>query len=100
MIETIRHFLGNEGRLLSGSKSLYRERHPDGRPVFNCNLFVENEKAWHGDVDLVTESDTLQQLANALGKSVYIFTEHPYRWMKDEDVKLEEAIATYTPNND
>ena len=36
------------GRMISGSKSGYKERHPDNLIVFNANIIIESKgKIWH-----------------------------------------------------
>ena len=44
--------LGPRGRMISGSKTGYRDRHPDHLPVFNANVCFGSSKVWHGDLDL------------------------------------------------
>ncbi len=40
--------LGPAGRIISWSKEDYRERHPDGVPIFNANVVLARGKIWHG----------------------------------------------------
>jgi hypothetical protein len=62
-------------RLISGSKSGYRKRFPDHEVYFNANIFTENGKIWHGDLDLNLDSEKLQNLANELQTDLYILSE-------------------------
>jgi hypothetical protein len=73
--------LGPSGRLLSGSKSGYRRRHPDHEVHFNACLFGDDgTQLWFGDIDLTIETARLQKLANRLGRRVILTPEWPYRF--------------------
>nr|HPI82220.1 hypothetical protein [Candidatus Paceibacterota bacterium] len=41
------------GRMISGSKSGYRDRYPENLVVFNANIVTKKRgKVWHGDLDV------------------------------------------------
>jgi len=66
----------NLGRIISFSKSGYRERYPDNEVYFNANIFVLGEgKVWYGDLDITKESESLQNIARETGKDLYILSE-------------------------
>ena len=90
--------LGHPGRMISGSKSGYRNRFPDNRPVFNANVCVESGKIWYGDLDLTLDGEKLQQLADELGEKVYVLYEMDARFENEESPLLGQAIETYEPN--
>jgi hypothetical protein len=77
-------------RLISGSKSGYRERFPDHEVYFNANIFTENGKIWHGDLDLNLDSEKLQNLANELKTDLYILSEMDGRF-ENEQRKFSEV---------
>lgn len=89
--------LGFPGRMISGSKSGYRMRFPDNRPVFNANVCVESGKIWYGDLDLTLDGDKLQGLANELGERVYVLYEMDARFENEERPLLGQAVETYEP---
>jgi hypothetical protein len=65
-----------EGRMVCGSKSLYRDMFPDNEVYFNANIFVLGEgKIWYGDIDVTDDIDALQSVANQIGKDLYILRE-------------------------
>ena len=69
------------GRMLSGSKSGYWERHPDNLVVFNGNIVIEKHgKIWYGDIDVTLEEDKLQAIANELCRTLYVLSEHDARF--------------------
>jgi hypothetical protein len=89
--------LGHPGRMISGSKSGYRNRFPKNRPGFNANVCVESGKIWHGDLDLTLDGERLQQLANELDEKVYVLHEMDARFENEESPLLDRAIETYEP---
>lgn len=69
------------GKMLSGSKSAYHERHPDNNVVFNANVIIEKHgKVWFGDIDVTLEQDKLQAIANELCRDLYILGEFDARF--------------------
>jgi hypothetical protein len=79
-------------RLISGSKSGYRNRFPDHEVYFNANIFTENGKIWHGDLDLTLDSEKLQNLANDLKTTLFILSEMDGRF-ENENRKFTEVKA-------
>jgi hypothetical protein len=92
--------LGHPGRMISGSKSGYRNRFPDNRPVFNANVCVESGKIWYGDLDLTLDGEKLQQLADELDEKVYVLYEMDARFENEESPLLDRAIEKYDPKKD
>lgn len=73
--------LGEHGRLLSWSKSAYRNEHPEDEVLFNACVFSEDGLLiWFGDLNLTLEADRLQRLADRLGRAIYVTPELPYRF--------------------
>ena len=64
------------GRMISGSKSRYRDLYPDNEVYFNANVFVLGEgKIWHGDLDLTRDKDSLGEIAREIWKNLFILSE-------------------------
>jgi hypothetical protein len=77
-----------QGRLIAGSKSIYRERYPENEIYFNCNIFVPGEgKVWYGDIDVTLDREALKEIANEIGKNLYILREMDGRF---ENENLDE----------
>jgi hypothetical protein len=104
-MENIQEAFHNEGfisgRMISGSKSAYREKYPDNRVYFNANIFALGEgKIWFGDLDLDRDSDILQRISSNLGKSLYILTELAGRFenenLKDSEI-LKNSVSVINP---
>lgn len=96
MKEAIEGHLGTPGRLLSASKTMYREKFPNNKVYFNACLFDKNLKQiWWGDIDLDMDKESLQMLADFLGEPIYLTMEQPFRWdgLKEEDVDRDEVIV-------
>lgn len=79
------------GRLISGSKSAYRELHPESDVLFNANIFILGKgKIWWGDLDLTLEWDKLEMIASTLGKSLYVLREMDgrFEWEESSDERV------------
>ena len=64
------------GRMISGSKSGYRERNPENEIYFNSNIFtLEEGKVWYGDLDITKDLSVLEEIAKTKGKDLYILSE-------------------------
>jgi hypothetical protein len=53
---SISRWLGEPGRMVGYSKTLYMDAHSDHAVVFNANVCFNDGKVWWGDLDL-TESE-------------------------------------------
>jgi len=90
--------VGPAGRLISFSKSGYRERHPDRVPVFNANLALRGGRVWYGDLDLSVDELALVELARRVGQSVYLLRESDSRFEHEAHPLLGRAV--YQVNQD
>lgn len=82
----------NLGRMISHSKSGYRDKFPDNEVYFNSNIFVLGEgKIWYGDIDLTKEKDKLENIAKQIGKDLYILREMDGRF-ENENLGDSEII--------
>ena len=73
--------LGGAGRLISQSKSGYRNNHQDHLVYFNACVFLEDgTEVWFGDLDLTLDTEKLHTLANKLGETLAVTPEHPFRY--------------------
>jgi hypothetical protein len=81
------------GRIISFSKSVYREEFPDNEIYFNANIFVLGEgKIWYGDIDVTKEKEQLENVAREIGKDLYILREMDGRF-GNEELKDSEIIT-------
>jgi hypothetical protein len=79
-------------RMISYSKSTYRQRNPDNEVYFNANIFVLGEgKVWLGDLDVTKDRETLQKIATEIGKDLYIVRELDGRF-ENENLKDSEIL--------
>ena len=85
------------GRILSYSKSGYRDKFPDNEVYFNANIFVLGEgKVWFGDLDITLDEEKLKEVAEGLGKDLFILREMDGRFGNKDlpDSKIIElAVA-------
>lgn len=89
--------LGPPNRLISTSKSGYRERHPGHVVVFNANACAGTGKLWHGDFDLTLDEAQLLDLAARIGEVVYLLYEWDARFQHEHAPLLEEAVYSAAP---
>lgn len=89
--------LGPMGRMVGGSKSIYRYDHPKNVVVFNANIATKtNGKIWYGDLDLTIDHKKLIELQKKIG-DFYIFYESDLRFGKElEKIDFSKAICAYT----
>lgn len=81
------------GRIISNSKSGYREKYPDNEVYFNSNIFVLGEgKVWWGDLDVTLDRESLECIARDLGKDLFILREMDGRF-ENENLKDSEIIS-------
>lgn len=80
-----------QGRLLSGSKSRYRQLYPSNDIIFNANIFTKAfGKVWHGDVDITFDETLLKGIAKELGEPLYVLYEMDGRF-EQEDRPFKEV---------
>jgi hypothetical protein len=74
-IETTTQILGMPGRMISNSKSAYKEKYPDNLVIFNANICTSDLKIWWGDLDLTKSLGELSGLAEILEEDLYVLYE-------------------------
>lgn len=76
--------LGIPGKLISWSKSGYRNNNPKNLVIFNAVLKdKDNKEIWSGDMDVTLEEEKLMELAKLLGEKIYVYPESS-RFNKNE----------------
>jgi len=88
-------------RMISASKTYYRQAHPDHKVLFNANIFVKGlKKVWWGDLDITREAFLLQAVADEIDKELIIVPEMYGRFgAEDREFKeiMEDAYVVFTP---
>jgi hypothetical protein len=91
--DVFKKHLGYSGRMLSGSKSGYRDMYPTRVPIFNANICVkEYGKLWHGDIDVAIDEKDLIALATELKTTLYVFYESDARFEKSKNIDYNVAV--------
>jgi len=73
------------GRMISGSKSGYRDRYPKNLVVFNANIVTKSRgKVWHGDLDVTIDYEKLESVAEVLEEDLYILYEMDGRFENED----------------
>ena len=92
--------LGYAGRLISGSKSGYRDRYPDNFAIFNANLCIDEGKVWWGDIDVKKSKEGLQEIADKFGKKLYVLYEMDGRFDNEDNPQLNRAAVVFVPGKE
>jgi len=73
------------GRLITGSKSSYRENHPNDLIIFNANILIQSKgKIWHGDLNITKDAKILQRICNEINEKMIIVSEMLCRFGMEE----------------
>lgn len=84
--------LGRAGRCY-GSKSGYREQHPENLVVMNANVCTREEgKLWWGDLDVTLMADELRALARELSARVFVLPEDAARFETADEPRFQDAV--------
>lgn len=102
--ELINENLGHEGRMVGGSKSMYRDAHPNNIVYFNACIFNEKLKQiWWGDIDITKDKKVLRKIAKESKEKFYVTPEHPFRSdFNKVDQKLintDESVIRYNDSS-
>jgi hypothetical protein len=80
------------GRMMSYSKSSYREANPHSITYFNANIItITDGKVWFGDLDLTKDAEALKRVAAELGETLFVLKELDCRF-DNEDIDHSELI--------
>ena len=73
------------GRMISYSKSDYRDKNPNSVVYFNANIVTPNDgKIWYGDLDITKDGETLKAIAEEAGVILYLLREMDGRFENEE----------------
>ena len=87
----------NNGRLISGSKSSYKDRFPDNLVVFNANIFTESHgKIFFGDIDITKDAETLKYIAAELDEVLYVLNEMAGRFENENRIDFKKVAIWNT----
>lgn len=99
--------LGGPGRIISMSKSTYRESNPKNAAVFNANLIAttpglvgEFAKIWFGDIDITKDEEGLKKIAESINKDLYVLYEMDGRFEYESAPNISSHVVKITPNGD
>lgn len=97
LYELITQKIGVAGRMISASKSGYRESFPDNLAIFNANICTKNEgKIWYGDIDLTKAKEDLSNIATETQEDLYVLYEMDARFESATAPKLEKAAVVFS----
>lgn len=102
MNKEIIKILGVSGTMISGSKSGYRNNHPNNLAIFNSNICTidgeEFEKVWFGDIDLTLSSKNLISLSRILNKTIVVLHEIDGRFENEAKPLVNKYVYKVNPD--
>ena|ERR1035437_8383763 len=98
MENNLNKILGWSGRMISGSKSSYSQKHPNNFVIFNANICTEKKKIWYGDLDLTLDKNTLLGIVVETNETLYVFYEMDARFDKENKFNIKDAAAIFNKN--
>ena len=82
----------HNGRMIGGSKTGYRNMHPDDLIIFNANVLMPGYgKVWYGDLNLTEDYLALKEIAQNLNTELYVLRESHARF-GEEDKPIDELF--------
>jgi hypothetical protein len=76
--------LGFEGKMISWSKSGYRNENPENLAIFNANIIQKTEKGyekiWFGDLDITLDYEKLIRISECLDTEIFVLYEMDARF--------------------
>jgi len=73
------------GKMLSFSKTEYRQANPGHEVYFNANIVTTSKgKIWWGDLDVTIDGPMLEQVARELNEEIYVLRELDGRFENEE----------------
>ncbi len=78
------------GRMISESKSMYKDAYPEHLVVFDANVVtVTNGKIWYGDLDVTRDAEALKRLSEQIGEPLFVLREMDARFGKETNPASE-----------
>lgn len=89
--------LGINGRMISGSKSGYRNRYPNHVAIFNANIIAKMpdgsiEKLWYGDLDITLDENAIKSAALDGECELYVLREMDARFEFEDDPQITKYV--------
>ena len=90
----------HSGRMVGGSKTGYRNEHPDDLIIFNANILMPGYgKVWYGDLNLTEDYLVLREISECLNTTLYVLWESDGRF-GEENKPFDELIGKSVWNTD
>lgn len=81
-------------RMISGSKSRYRENHMYEKVYFNANIFInifgEYRKVWYGDLNINEDGNLLKEVSSYIGLELFVLDEMSGRFGNEKTQAVNE----------
>jgi hypothetical protein len=90
--------LGFEGKMISFSKSGYRQENPENLVIFNSNIIQKTEKGyekiWYGDLDITLDYEKLVRISEWLDTEIFVLYEMDARFDRESDPNVLNFVAS------
>ena len=90
--------LGFEGKMISFSKSGYRQENPENLVIYNANIIQKTEKGyekiWYGDIDITLEYEKLIRISECLDTEIFVLYEMDARFDRESDPNVLNFVVS------
>lgn len=90
--------LGFEGKMISFSKSGYRNENPENLALFNANIIQKTEKGyekiWFGDIDITLDYEKLIRISECLDTEIFVLYEMDARFDRETNPNILSYIVS------
>ena len=84
----------NFGRLISYSKTAYKQANPNNIVFFNANIITkERGLVWCGDLDITKDEELLRKVSKEINEELYVLKEMDGKVNNVSEVLIEELIG-------
>lgn len=98
IIEISVNHLGHSSKMITYSKSAYKQRNPGNVVIFNSNVCTKKHgKIWFGDIDVTKNKNELINLAKNIKENVYVLNEMDGRFENEKNPKIKNFVVKITP---
>ena len=92
--------VGYDGKMISGSKSGYRNIYPKNFVLFNANICIaekkllttKGKKIWWGDIDITKSRNALREIALETDTDIYVLSEMDGRFENEKTPIIKNFV--------
>lgn len=90
--------LGIAGKIITMSKTTYRNQNESNLVFFNANICVNKEKVWWGDLDITKSRAVLHEIAKNTNADIYVLQEMDARFENEKGPEIKKFVYRANAN--